>query len=139
MIFNNEKAIYRKFIRPDTQGILQVNGRAYNYKPDAILHTRHTLLAEMVPALIYEQETPDPLDVFARVPSADGVSVTSSSQYSKILDDRTVSEFVAAQSSISPRQIMYSIYLSALMVAVVVVVATFYIFQEVQKLQPALP
>ncbi len=108
-IYNKNRVIYRKAIRPDEIGLLSVNGRAYYYQESQVMTTQGFLLREPTPALVFEEGKPNPINLFEQTVNPLGEDDISSNELSRILNDATVRDFVQAQSKVSLTELKYLI------------------------------
>jgi len=104
-IYNKNRIVYRKAVRPDSLGMLNVNGHSYYYKETEVLTTPGFLLKEPTPALVFEESKPNPVNLWQKRPHPLGEEDISSSELSQILSDGTVRDFVQAQSKINLTQV----------------------------------
>ena len=126
-IFNDQRRLYRKAVKPDKFGALHINGKAYHYKEEFIFYTPGMLLREPSPALVFHEDKPDPVNLALEKPE----SVYSAAEYSEILNDSTVTDFVRAQAGISPKQIITAISIAAILSIGVSVLSSFLIMQQI--------
>ena len=133
-IFNKERHIYRIPLKPDSQDMLTYKNRKYFYNESAVLYTPGFLLKEPTPALLFAEEVPDPVNMFALEEDSGGYSEerqrTSATELSSILDTKMVQDFVQAQSAIQPKQMLTSIFIIGGALAVLMIGGFYYMLQQ---------
>ena len=121
-IHTKDRVVYRKLVKPGPLGELHLDGNTYVYNENAISYTPTGLLRQLKPFLEYHQDNPAPIDVYNKSKRT-GVS---SAELSDMMNDQTVKDFVSAQSSIQPKQIITAVIAMGLAVIATIGVSTYY-------------
>lgn len=122
IIFNKKRAIYRKAVRPTLEGILNIGEGSYYFTEAQVFYTHHFLLREATPALIFEEGSPDPIVLYEHTQD----SIISSAELSKIMNDRTVGEFVAAQSGVNVQRLWMTVVVMGVVTMLVVLISSYF-------------
>jgi hypothetical protein len=127
-IFTKERTFYKRAVIPGSLNELSIDGSTYVYDEKSVFYTPGFLLKEAKPALIFHKDNPTPLDLFSKTRK----SGYSSAELGEMMNDSTVRDFVSAQSSLQPKQIMTAIVVMGLAVMGVVITAAYYIVSDGQ-------
>ena len=126
-VFNQQRSLYKQAVKPDIDGLLHIKGRTYHYNHQMVFYTNGFLLKEPAPALLFAEENENAIDPFTKRPKA----AFSATELSEILNDKTVRDFVQAQSGISPKQIVTAILIMGLVVSGVSLIGTMMLMGQI--------
>ena len=105
-IFSKDRTMQRYAVRPGELNELQVGDMAFTYDETAVVYSPGFLLQEEKPTLMFFEEEPSPINVYARRSRSEK---TSARELSRMMNDATVRDFVAAQQSFNPKSVFTAV------------------------------
>lgn len=105
-VFSKDRTMRRHGVRPGPLNEIVVGDMTFTYDETAVVYSTAGLLSEEKPTLLYFEEEPDPINVYLKRAKSEKVSAR---ELSRMMNDATVRDFVAAQQSFNPQSVFTAV------------------------------
>ena len=129
ILFNQKRELKRRSAKPTSRGELTIPEGTYMLEEAKVFHTKAHFFREMTPSLIYQENNPHQIDIF----SITNTAAYSAQELSRIMNDKTVEDYVNATRGVNPKQLMYTTLAIGGVILLVLVVFGYYGFQFIQN------
>ena len=105
-VFSKDRTMKKYAVTPGPLNEIVVGDMTFTYDETAVVYSPGFMLNEDKATLLYLEEEPDPINVYTKRSKSDKISAR---ELSRMMNDATVRDFVAAQQSFNPQSVFIAV------------------------------